>query len=198
MELDVFEADKLFLFIAFVVPGFITLKTYELISSSGKVEDFGTKIIDAIAYSCVNYSLLGILIYSVETSRLSNVHPKLYVAFYVFVVLVFPAIIAFIWKKIRLSDFAQKNAPHPTLMPWDYVFSKRIPYYLAITLTNGEKIGGYYGPNSFASGFPSSPQIFMEKEWIINSDGGFDREVDGTIGVIVLSNEIQSISYYPA
>lgn len=197
MELDVFEVDKLFLFIAFVIPGFITYKTYELISSSGRTEDFGTKIIDAIAYSCVNYSLLGLLIYSVETSKLSKAHPGLYVFFYIFVVLVFPVFLAFIWKRIRLSEFIQRNAPHPTLMPWDYVFSQKKPYFLIITLLNGEKIGGYYGPSSFASSFPAKPQIYLEKEWIINSQGGFEREVNNTSGVLILSSEIQSINYYP-
>ncbi len=195
--MDVFETDKLFLFIAFVVPGFITYKTYELISASGNTDDFGTKIVDAIAYSCVNYSILSLPIYSAENSRLAVVHPQLYILFYVFVVFVFPVVLAFWWRKIRLSDFAQRNAPHPTLLPWDFVFSQKKPYFIVITLQNGMPVAGYYGSQSFASSYPAQPQIYLEKEWLLNESGGFDREVEGTVGILVIASEIKTINFFP-
>ncbi len=67
MEMDVFSTDKIFLFIAFVVPGFIAMKTYELLTPSRYI-DSSKQIIDAITYSCINYSILLFPIYYLEIS----------------------------------------------------------------------------------------------------------------------------------
>lgn len=193
--MDIFEADKLFLFVAFVVPGFVTYKAYELFSASSKVEDFGTKIVDAVAYSCANYAILSWLIYLVENSLLSKVHPVLYIFFYAFVIFIFPFFSGWLWFKIRMSSFFQENAPHPVLLPWDYVFRKQEACYAVVTMQDGSKIAGYFGSNSFASSYPAQPQIYLEKEWILNSDGGFEREVESSKGVLVLAADIKSIDF---
>jgi Family of unknown function (DUF6338) len=65
--MDIWEADKLVLFFAFVVPGFVSLKTYELLFPSAARET-SALLIDAIAYSCINYAILIWPIYSIETS----------------------------------------------------------------------------------------------------------------------------------
>jgi ABC-type multidrug transport system permease subunit len=55
--MDVFTIDKLFIFIAFIVPGFVSLKAYEIFVPTQKIDS--TKIlIEAITYSCINYALL--------------------------------------------------------------------------------------------------------------------------------------------
>lgn len=195
--LDVFSVDKIFLFIAFVIPGFVTYKVYELICASGETPDFGTKIIDAIAYSCMNYAALSLLIYAVESSKLRDVHPELYILFYVFTLLIFPIILAFIWKKMRLSQWAQSNAPHPTKKAWDFFFSQRKTCFLVITLSDGTKVGGFFGLNSFATSYPEPYELFIEEEWILSEDGAFDRAVNGSLGILVSGSDIRLVNVYP-
>lgn len=67
-KLDIWQADKLFLFIAFVMPGFISIKCYQLFHP-GIVRNVADQIVDAIAYSCINYSLFLWLIFAVEGAR---------------------------------------------------------------------------------------------------------------------------------
>ena len=46
--MDIWEANKLVLFIAFVVPGFVSLKTYELVFP-GVPKDSAQQLIDTVA-----------------------------------------------------------------------------------------------------------------------------------------------------
>jgi hypothetical protein len=191
---DIFEESKLILFIAFVVPGFIAIKAYELLSPSQE-RDSSKQLIDAVSYSCLNYAVLIWPIYYLEAINLSKSHPNLYVLFYFGVLFVVPVLLVIGWRFLREFEWLQKFVPHPTQKPWDFVFSQRKVYWVTVTLKNGAKIAGMYGPNSFASSAPSDEQIYLEEQWILNDDGGFDRAVEQTSGVIVLSSEILSIEF---
>lgn len=54
--MDIWSSDKLVLFVGFVIPGFVSLKTYQLLfqSPSSNPSD---QLIDAVAYSCLNQGL---------------------------------------------------------------------------------------------------------------------------------------------
>jgi hypothetical protein len=104
-----------------------------------------------------------------------------------------------IWKYLRTREFFQRNAPHPTEKPWDYVFSQRNPYWVKITLKDGTTIAGRYADKSFASSAPAKEQIYLEETWILNDKGGFERVKNDSAGVIILSSEISHIelrNYY--
>lgn len=193
--MNIWEVDKLFLFIAFVIPGFISIKAFELLYPA-EIKDGSKQIVDAVTYSCINYALLLLPIYCVESSDLYKVHPSLYVMFYVFVLFVTPIIWAFIWKKLRESQTFQNNVPHPTPKPWDFVFSQRKSYWVIVTLKDNVKIAGKYGLKSFTSHAPANEQIFLEESWELNSDGRFEKAHDLSEGVIILSSEISYIEFF--
>ena len=193
--MNIWESDKLIIFIAFVIPGFISLKTYEVIFP-GVYKDSSKQIIDAIAYSCINYALLFWFIFSVEQNNVKNNHPILYILFYLFVLFVAPILWVLAWKHIRILNIFQKIAPHPTLKPWDFVFSKREPYWIKITLKNGQVIAGKYASKSFASSAPADEQIYLEEVWLLNEKKGFQRPKKRTCGVIVLPQEIAYLELF--
>lgn len=114
--MDIWAADKLILFIAFVIPGFISIKCYQLLQP-GVVRNAADQVVDAIAYSCINYALFLWLIFAVERSALRDAHPLLYGIFYVVVLLVGPVIWAVMWRWMRSWEVFQRNAPHPTAKP---------------------------------------------------------------------------------
>ncbi|WP_288129850.1 DUF6338 family protein [Microbulbifer sp.] len=193
--MNIWELDKLYLFIAFVIPGFISIKAYELLIP-GEAKDSSKQLIDAITYSCLNYALLLWPILGVESGSLSTVHPVLYKIFYLAVLFIFPVLWVLIWKRIRTLEYFQKNAPHPTAKPWDFVFSQRQWYWVIVTLKNGEKIAGKYAGNSFSSSTPAKEQIYLEENWHLNNDGGFDRPRESTAGIIILADEIASVELF--
>lgn len=190
--MDIWEIDKLVLFIAFVIPGFISIKAYQLVFP-GTERATSDQLIDAIAYSSINYALLIFPIILIESGTLRETCGFLYYFFYVFVLFIAPIILVLIWKYLRTRDFFQRNVPHPTAKPWDYVFAQRKPYWVKVTLKDGTIIAGRYADKSFASSAPAPEQMYLEETWILNDRGGFERAKKNTAGVIILSNEISHI-----
>lgn len=193
--MDIWDIDKLVIFIAFVIPGFISLKTYSLLHPTDHKDSSG-KIIDAITYSCINYAILLWPIAEVERSGLASSNPDWYVAFYVFVLLVMPVLLAFLWVSLRNTTFIRTYFHHPTAKPWDYVFGKGEAYWIVVTLKNGERVGGRYDSSSFASGSPAPEQLYLEEAWEINADGGLERPRTDSAGVLILSSEISIVELF--
>lgn len=193
--MDIWDADKLLLFIAFVIPGFVSLKTYELLFPGAQKES-DKLLIDAVAYSSINYALLIWPIYSIETNNVKESHPTAYVLFYVFALLIAPIAWACALKRLRTTEFFQRSMPHPTAKPWDFVFSQRKPYWAIVTLKDGKKIGGRYGASSFASSAPAAEQLYLEEHWVLNDDGGFERPRVDTSGILILSSEILTVELF--
>ena len=193
--MDIWEANKLLLFIAFVVPGFISLKAYELLVPRVSKES-AQQLIDAVAYSSINYAILLWPIYVIETRSLRTIYPSAYVAFYVFVLLVAPVLWVFLLVWLRGTHFAQQALPHPTGKPWDYVFGRRRRHWVIVTLKDGQKIGGLYDSRSFASSAPEVEQLYLEQCWVVNENGGLERKRHETAGILILATEVISVELF--
>jgi hypothetical protein len=193
--MDVWNINALALFIAFVIPGFISLKTYQLLFP-GELKSSDKLIVDAVAYSSINYAILFWPIYEIEHHGIRALHPTLYALFYVCALLLAPIVWVFIFKWVRTRQFAQGFMPHPTSKPWDFVFSKRRPYWIVVTLKDGSRVGGRYDASSFASSAPSPEQLYLEEQWVINQDGGFERVRNETAGVLILASEIVTVELF--
>jgi hypothetical protein len=192
--MDFWAKDKLLLFIAFVIPGFIGLKFYELLVP-GPPKDSSKQIVDAIAISCFNYALLLWPISLAEMSNLRVSNPALYSAFYVFVLLVAPLGWALAYKWIRLLPLTQRVLPHPS-NPWDYVFGKLKPYWIIVTLKDGTKIGGKYSSSSFASSSGSAERLYLEEAWVLTDQGGFKRKRQNTAGTLIMCHDVSSVEFF--
>ena len=190
--MDILEVDKLVLFIAFVIPGFISIKAYQLFSPMVE-PPASEQLIDAIAYSCINYALFILPIWLVETSNLKEMHFILYYLFYLIVLLIAPIGLAVIWRFLRTKNLFLSNILHPDKRSWDFLFSQRKFYWAKVVLKNGNIIGGLYAELSNASSFPEAEQIYLQETWVIGEDGEFLRKKERTAGVIILSDEISHI-----
>lgn len=193
--MDIWETDKLVLFIAFVVPGFISLKTYALLFPRA-YRSSADQLIDAVAYSSINYALLLWPIYEIETRAVRATSPTWYILFYVFVLLIAPILWALLLRKLRTTKLLQGLMPHPTEKPWDYVFAQRKLYWVIVTLKDGKQIGGLYGERSFVSNSPAAEQLYLQEAWKLNPNGGFDRPRVDSAGVIILTSDMVTVEFF--
>ena len=193
--LNIWTPESIQLFILFVVPGFISIKVYELLFPSEQ-PDLSKQLIDAISFSCINFAFLYIPIRLIENSVIKTSSPFYYYITYIFILFLAPLVLVFIWRKIRISNWFQSNVPHPTQKPWDFVFAQRKCYWVIVTLKNEKKVGGLFASNSFASSTPAPEQIYLEKAWELNNDDRFEKEHNETAGVIILSSEIVTIEFF--
>jgi Family of unknown function (DUF6338) len=190
---DIWATDRLILFLAFVIPGFISLKSYQLLFP-GEVQPTSEQLIDAVAYSAINYALLSVPIIAVARSDWLTLWPWAYYLFFAFVVFIAPIVWVAVWKFLRGSKLLQKYAPHPVGKPWDYVFAKKEPYWVKVHLKDGTVVAGKYGYRSFSSSAPAEDQIYLEESWVLKDNGAFERPIRRTAGVIV-TGEIVYIEF---
>ncbi|WP_156964087.1 DUF6338 family protein [Trabulsiella guamensis] len=169
--MDIWDFGKVFVFVLFVVPGFISIKVYEAIHPSVKKES-SKLIIDAVAYSCINYGIWFLPAYFAEKCDLFVYSPFLYYLLYLSVFLISPLLLPVVLHKLRFSRFFKSRLPHPIGRPWDFFFRNAPACWVVITLKDGSKIGGLYSGNAFASSSPEPEQIYLNESWHINSDGG--------------------------
>lgn len=193
--MDLWNLDKLTIFIVFAIPGFLMLKTNAVLGLEPP-NDSSKQIIDAVAFSCINCAILAWPILQIESSDLQRTHPDAYIAFYVFAVLIAPVLLAVGWRMLRCTELAQKVLPHPTARPWDFVFRKRVPYWIIVTFKDGRQVAGRYSGQSFASAAPAPEQLYLQEAWVLNEDGGFERSRTNSAGLLILGSEVRTLEFF--
>lgn len=194
-DMDIWAIDKLLVFIAFVIPGFIVLKTYGVLAATGH-RDTSQQLIDAATYSCINYAILAFPIFVLESSNAKEVAPYWYFGTWAGFLLLVPIGLAVAFWKLRATELFQKILPHPVGRPWDYFFAQRRQLWAVATLKNGRKIGGLLGSKSFASSHPHPPEIYLEDAWLVNADDGLERMRTDTAGILISGSEISTIEFF--
>ncbi|WP_186128941.1 DUF6338 family protein [Burkholderia gladioli] len=192
--MDITSPDKLFLAVLFVIPGFVAMKTYAILSSGPRL-DASKAVIDALAFSCCNYALFALPIYGMHQAAWSTKHPIGYAIAWGGILLIGPVLWATSVFALRRTKWVAQWLPHPVDRAWDYVFAKREPTYLIITLTSGKRIGATYGPESFASSYPADPEIYVEETWDVDEAEGFVRRHFNTRGLLIAGSAIESIEF---
>lgn len=192
--MDILEKGKLLLFVLFIMPGFISMKIYNIFYPSAD-RDTSKVLVDVVSYSCINYAFLIVPIYAIETDDVYHASPFLYYLFYFFVLIVLPVTLPLLLLWLRHRAFIRKYLPHPTSKAWDYFFSTNQRCWVVVTLKGGKKYGGLYSYNSFASGSPGPEQLYLEQHWALDENGDLDHELRDTLGIVILTNEIESVEF---
>lgn len=73
----------------------------------------------------------------------------------------------------------------PTPSAWDFAFSKREPGWVRIRTGEGLWVGGWFGPNSFASSFPDPQELYLEVGYNMTEEGKFTKDVSAPDGLFV-------------
>jgi len=191
--MDIWDANKLVLFIAFVIPGFVSIKCYQL-AFPGSARPMSDLIVDAVAYSSINYAVLSpLLVLALDRHWLAT--PTSAVAICLFVLLLAPMLWVWLWRYLRTREFFQRAIPHPIGLPWDFVFRQRECYWVKVVLKDGTVVAGRYAERSFASSAPAGPQLYLEETWLLNPAGGFLRKKNETRGVLIITSDISHIEF---
>ena len=192
--MDIWDSDKLILFIAFFVPGFIALKVYELLVPS-EARDPSQSIIEAVAYSCINYAFFSWLLIVDALFAWASTAPVLHGIIIFIVLFLAPIGLAFGYWKLRHVKFFIKHLRHPIPKPWDYVFGKQESFWVIIVLNDGTRLGGIYDTDSYASSFPMEEEIYLQQVWEIDGHR-FIKPIHRSKGVIISGKDICYINFY--
>ena len=157
------DLNSVIIIILFIIPGFICEWAFSLLVTR-KQREATNLILESISLSCLYYGLFSWAV--ILTLPLYESH-KIWFGLISFGLLfVGPIIIGIVLAKTMLSKrfrWLQKwlGIISPIPKAWDSYFSRGIPCWVLITLNDGTKIGGFWGPNSFVSSFPSPEDIYI-------------------------------------
>jgi hypothetical protein len=59
-------------------------------------------------------------------------------------------------------------------------------------------MGGEFAEHSFASGYPESRDLFLERAWKLDEDGGFVAPAEGNAGVLLGGGDVELVEFWEA
>jgi len=186
--MDIFEFNKLVLFLIVFIPGFISLKIYDLKIPSAQ-RDFSKSVLEVIGYSALNFAALSWLIIIIHQNDFHVKHELLYYIFLIVIMLIMPILWPLIILWLYSFPSISKHLIHHMPTPWDYVFNKRELYWIIVHLKDDRRIGGLYGLDSYVTSYPEKQQIYLEDVWLLDKDNRFIKPIPNSRGII-LSNDV--------
>lgn len=188
--------------LCFVVPGFLFIKV-RAASVIRPIEEERITLLNAIATSASIGAPIAPLLFYYE-SRLWYYYQHGYIRFsliVIFLLFIWPSVLALAanlivrwkcWKSIR--DYLSLRSPE--VRSWDYHFGCRESCFILVTLQNGSKIGGYFGPNSFASNYPAPSDIYLELQYELDDRNAFIKPLGLSGGVWIDGASIRYMEFY--
>jgi hypothetical protein len=119
-----------------------------------------------------------------------------------FCVLIFvaPIVLAISMHLLRRSEVARNllsrvTRIHPAPTRWDFAFSRQGPFFVRIELRDGTNLGGVFAEDSFASAYPGKQDLFLERAWRLDEDGGFVEPVDDSAGLLISRDLVRAVEF---
>lgn len=185
--------ETLDLFFLFVVPGVIAQRVYSLLIA-GHEQKLSDRVVECLTFSMIHLVLFHSL-YDVVTQLGGGFWSH---TAQVGLAAAIPAIEAYVLVRVLKSRWFRHylKAVHPTPKAWDHVFGLGVPFWAVLTLKSGRRLGGYYGPNSFASSFPNPEQIYLEQVWKVDDSGEFIEQIEKSAGAIIPFADCEFIEFF--
>ncbi|MBI3195332.1 MAG: hypothetical protein HYZ34_12835 [Ignavibacteriae bacterium] len=191
-----FDSETIRLVFIFFVPGFISMKIYDLLVPSER-RDFSKDLLEALSYSCVNFAILYWPIVAIHSNEFQTDHLIIYYFLSILILLVAPIFWPILVYKFMKTGFFRRRLVDPILKPWDRLFGQRKAYWVIIHLKDGRKIGGKYAKRSFSSTYPAEEQIYIEEVWEIDQTSGrFIQPLTNSDGLIISKDNFHLIEFF--
>jgi Family of unknown function (DUF6338) len=90
----------------------------------------------------------------------------------------------------------------PAPRAWDHVFARRPAALIRLQLKDGRWVGGLFGENSYAAGYPEEPQdLFLELAYRMHDDGSYVVDQAGDYaelgsGILIRWEEVQFLEIF--
>lgn len=195
MDMPPLSGSTLLYFLAFVVPGFLSMQIYAQIRPRQRATLKDT-LLEAIAFGLINFVLLIWGVLWVMDARNYATHPILVYLLVIVIFLVMPAVwpLVLIAVQNRLAEWNLFLATSPTA--WDHYFQRRRPCWVIVHLGDGKRIGGHFGHVSYASAYPEPGHIYLEELWTLNDQGGFVAKIPQSRGIILRPADYHMIEMF--
>lgn len=189
------DAGTLIIFFFLFSPGFISMKTFDAWFSAEprKAVEY---IYEIFGYSCVNYVLLGpYLIWVLNQQNWQNNYTLLWISavFFLLVPAVLGSLVALLQflllKSGRIFVGSTKTA-------WDWAFKSVGESGVVIEMQDGTEVVGSFANSAAISAYPFDQAIYLDRLWLKDSSGQFERPIVGSKGQYIDGKHIKTVLFY--
>tara|TARA_Y100000294_G_C8558851_1_gene338248 strand:+ start:230 stop:826 length:597 start_codon:yes stop_codon:yes gene_type:complete len=180
------------IFLVFILPGLVSMRVYRLLMPAAKL-DWANSLVEGLFYSCINLAIQLPLIVFIHAGNFKETHPVWYGFIGLFILIVGPVIWPIIYCKIVRSESFLKRLQLPYPTAWDYFFDKREEVFLLIHLKNDKIIGGFFGPDSYATSYPNEGDIYVQAVYKTDKNGLLNKPIEDTKGLLIRKDEYSYI-----
>lgn len=202
LTIDKFQT--LVLTLSFVVPGFIIHSIFSMCRPR-RTEVKELLYLRFLAFSVLNLIICLWPIHFVIVNDYIRLHPLRSVVLFFVITFISPLFLGIVVAKLDAWDWMRKilrriklNPMHSTPNSWDYTFDRICSQgdsWVLIRMTDDKVVGGYFGPNSFASTDVAERDIYLQAVWEINPENGDWTRKELTDGIWIKASEILSIEF---
>ena len=185
-----FDWSKLAIIALFALPGFISLRIWSLIFPTSE-RPFKDQLLEAISFGVLN-AIVGAPLFSLFAPEKPWTLYLLVVFTLVILPFFWPFLVKWIIKILRPANLFLVLSPSA----WDDVFLRREFYFVIVHLSDGGRVGGYYGRNSFAGLHPISGHLYLEQLWYLNEEGKFVKPVPDSKGLVLRPDDYKYIELF--
>ncbi|MBP2638287.1 MAG: hypothetical protein H6Q72_4194 [Firmicutes bacterium] len=191
---DIFNIDKMTLFIFCFVPGFISWKVWQLLVP-GEIRKPVDYFLEVMSYGCINFAVVWWVLAYIK--KIQPYYPGAFIFLIYVLLLVLPILWPIIIKKVIESERFRNKVILPTPKAWDHFFSSRKACFVLIHLKNGKLVGGLYlSEKSYTSSFPNTEDLYLEEVWRVDNNGAFLNKVEGTYGLWISKENFDYLEFF--
>jgi Family of unknown function (DUF6338) len=191
-----FSADDIPMFLLFFIPGFISMKVYNLLVPAYKV-NFIDKLFETLAYSGLNYIFFILAIFKfADDPEFEKEHPYIMIFAIMFIMAIMPVLWALFFYRLAKSNSFSKYIIYPATTAWQFTFVKKNSREkILVTFKNGTTKGGIFHKKSFGGKNAPNKDIFIEEEWQVEG-ARFIKPIHESKGVFISGDEIVTVEFY--
>jgi hypothetical protein len=184
-------------FLVFIVPGFASLRTYEALRG-GERQPAKDAIIDIVILGFFSDIVAVPILLACTLIANAPLRIATICSMAVLTLGGLPVLIGVSWYQLHKRLARAGAVAHPTLKPWDDIFTRivrdKLQIGVILSLHDGRKLGGRYVDPGFASEYPADEQILIGESWEIDQDTGkFKQKADGTFGLLIDKRDVLTV-----
>lgn len=190
--MEVLTKGNLVAFMAFVLPGFLSMKVFGLLHPTDRIK-LKDNVLEAISFSLVNFVIM--------IWPISNIVKAQEITFSVYAMIIavffiFPLILPVILHVILNLLAAKGKILQRSTTAWDEFFLRRAECWVIAHLKDGRRIGGWFGTNSYASLYPNQGHLYIEELWELDENGSFQRSIPASKGAILRPGDYDLVELF--
>lgn len=159
--------DAVFYTALFILPGYVITSIVNAFNPQGRLNE-SKYFLKCLLYSLVN---LGVWCWAYNivlnnTASKSSLRWLLLTAITLLGAALLGFLIGVIKQKTLLSKLLNRlgiSTIHPTVLAWDYLFSKQESYYIIVKMDDDKIVRGWFSDKSFASSDPDNHDLYIEQ-----------------------------------